>query len=195
MIERDKQTIKNDPSDAFGPGTTIPLFKLSATMVELSLRGIQRKSLPDISTSLPGKAECQSAEAKVELISTSIVGAAQSEKSKAAQFHRRQMFHASLQLLRISVSRMSDQCVRVYVWLRTRTRIPSLLQNQFRCMDCGAIEGHRSPPRNSFEKYLYPVFLQQPVRCDKCARRSWVSLFTVVRGPEQQPTGRSQRAA
>jgi len=195
MIDRDKQTIKNDPTDAFGPGTTIPLLKLSATMVDLSLRGIQRKPLRDISATFPGKTECHSAEAKVELISRSSVGTGQAEKSNAAQFHRSQMFHASLQHLRISASRMIDQCVRIYVWLRTRTRIPSLLQNQFRCMDCGAVEGHRLPPHNFFEKYLCPVFLQQPVRCDQCARKCWVSPFTVIRGQEQQSKGRSQRAA
>ena len=65
-----------------------------------------------------------------------------------------------------------------------RSRIASL-RTEFRCIDCGAPEGHRSCPRNSFEKYIYPIFLQQPVRCDNCARRSWVSLFTVVRGREQ----------
>ena len=70
-----------------------------------------------------------------------------------------------------------------------RSRIPSVLANEYRCIDCGAAEGHRSRPRNAFEKYLYPVFLQQPVRCNKCARRSWVSLFVALPGQEQQLKG------
>lgn len=75
-----------------------------------------------------------------------------------------------------------------------RSRIPLLLENTYRCVDCGAPEGHRSRPRNLFEKYLYPVFLQQPVRCNKCARRSWFSLFTTLPSQTQRPKGRSQNA-
>lgn len=71
-----------------------------------------------------------------------------------------------------------------------RSRMPSLLENTYHCLDCGALEGHRSRPRNLFEKYLYPVFLQQPVSCNKCARRSWFSLFTTLPSQEQPPKDR-----
>ena len=61
---------------------------------------------------------------------------------------------------------------------QARSQIPSRLHHQYRCTDCGAPKGHRSRPRNPVEKYFYPLFLRQPVRCDNCWRRSWVSLFT-----------------
>src|SRR5262249_10728039 len=96
MIVRDKQRIKNHPGDALG--TSGPhLFRLSATMVELSLRHTQFDSPADIPASFPTKAQCYSAEA---------------EHHSGLQ--------ASRELLPICNSRISDYGVKIYSWLKTR---------------------------------------------------------------------------
>ena len=56
----------------------------------------------------------------------------------------------------------------------------TMLSNQFRCSDCGSLQGFRSRPRTAFEKYLLPIFLLRPVRCAKCFRRDYRLLFLRV---------------
>jgi hypothetical protein len=45
---------------------------------------------------------------------------------------------------------------------------------EFHCRDCGGNEAYRSRPRGFFETYALPIFFLQPVRCDRCYRRSYV---------------------
>lgn len=51
----------------------------------------------------------------------------------------------------------------------------SLVSAEFRCRGCGAHEAVRSRPRGFFEAYVLPIFFLQPVRCDRCYLRSYVS--------------------
>jgi len=60
----------------------------------------------------------------------------------------------------------------------------------FRCTDCGGSEARRSRPRNSLERYILPVLLLRPVRCENCYRRTFVFIF--VRSEEPS---RPQKAA
>jgi hypothetical protein len=62
-----------------------------------------------------------------------------------------------------------------------------MFTKQHRCPDCGASEAYSSRPRNSLEKYFYPLFLQHPVRCANCFRRSWIPIFSVVCHAGQRP--------
>jgi hypothetical protein len=55
-----------------------------------------------------------------------------------------------------------------------------MLSKQFRCNDCGSLQGFRSRPRTLTEKYLLPIFLLRPVRCAKCFRRDYRLLFLQV---------------
>jgi len=43
----------------------------------------------------------------------------------------------------------------------------------FRCSECGHDESYRSRPRGTFEKYLLPVLMLRPVRCERCYRRTY----------------------
>ena len=52
---------------------------------------------------------------------------------------------------------------------------------QFRCPDCGSIEGYRSRPRNIVEKFLLPLLLLQPLRCADCYRRFYSSTSIQAR--------------
>jgi len=58
---------------------------------------------------------------------------------------------------------------------------------QYRCNDCGCLQGFRSRPRTLTEKYLLPLFLLRPVRCAKCFRRDYKSLFLSI--PERPHRG------
>jgi hypothetical protein len=52
-----------------------------------------------------------------------------------------------------------------------------MLSKQYKCPDCGGVDGYRSRRRNLLEKYLLPVLMLQPVRCMSCYRRTHVSVF------------------
>src|SRR5258708_7262472 len=103
-----------------GSGKTIPVFKLSAQMVDLSLQHDQRDSLlPDSPARSTIKSECYSAEPKVQPISASLASTTQEEARKAARLDCNTQAHsglvrASRELLRISISRISDQRVRIH---------------------------------------------------------------------------------
>ena len=117
MFTRDKQRIQKHPSDPLG--TTGPqLFRLSATMVELSIRHSELDSPSNIPTSFPTKQQYHPPEAKVPLISASAGTTGQLE-NRAAQAQ-----HSRLQIrrehLRICSSRISDYGVKTYLWLKAR---------------------------------------------------------------------------
>jgi hypothetical protein len=65
-----------------------------------------------------------------------------------------------------------------------------MFTKQYRCPDCGASEAYSSHRRNSLEKYFYPLFLQHPVRCAHCFRRTWIPIYSVVRHTEQRSNTR-----
>jgi len=85
----------------------------------------------------------------------------------------------------------------------TRLTRPSWapFSNEFRCCDCGSDEAFRSRPRGFFEKYVLAILFLQPVRCDRCYLRSYVSQGVAVRErprlerkqPESQPVASAAR--
>jgi hypothetical protein len=103
-----------------GTGKTIPVFKLSAQMVDLSLQHNQRDSLlTDSPARFPIKSECYPPEPKVQRIGASLASTTQEEAKKAAQLDCNTEAHsglvrASRELLRISISRISDHRVRIH---------------------------------------------------------------------------------
>lgn len=66
---------------------------------------------------------------------------------------------------------------------------------EFHCRGCGFDDAYRSRPRGFFEKYVLGILFLQPVRCDRCYLRSYVSRGIPVRErprlerkqPESQP--------
>jgi hypothetical protein len=70
-----------------------------------------------------------------------------------------------------------------------------MLSKQYRCPDCGGFEGYRSRRRNLLEKYIFPIFMLQPVRCMNCYRRSHISMFIHVPEPAHKLSTRGQSAA
>jgi hypothetical protein len=103
-----------------GSGKTIPIFRLSAQMVDLSLQHDQRDSLLTHSpTHSPIKSECYPPEPKVQPITVSFASTTQEEATKEALLDRNTETHsglvrASRRLLQISVSRISGHRVRIY---------------------------------------------------------------------------------
>src|SRR5579864_5656319 len=108
-----------------GSGKTVPVFKLSAQMVDLSLQNNQRDSLlTDIPAHFPLKSEYRPPETKVQLISASggsapLEEAKKEEEKKATQLDRNTevlsgLLRASRELLRIAISRISDQRVKIH---------------------------------------------------------------------------------
>jgi hypothetical protein len=125
MNSRDRQRIGDGRSDAFRSGAS-PLFRLSATMVELSLR----HKLSDVRTDVPAKPsiklDCYSEEARGPLISSDMAGTTKEERSKAAQLDHNESGRTRREILRTSISRICDQSVKTFAWLRTRTGIVAL---------------------------------------------------------------------
>jgi hypothetical protein len=126
MNSRDRQRIGNGRSDAFGTSGASPLFRLSATMVELSLR----HKLSDVRTDVPAKPsiklDCYSAEARGPLISSDMAGSREEGSSQAAQLDHNESGRTRREILRTSISRICDQSVKTFAWLRTRTGIVAL---------------------------------------------------------------------
>lgn len=54
------------------------------------------------------------------------------------------------------------------------------LHFEFRCQDCGKNVAIRSHSRTFSERYILPVFLLQPVRCQNCFRRAYRTVLTPV---------------
>jgi hypothetical protein len=103
-----------------GSGKTIPILKLSAQMVDLSLQHDQRDSLlADSSAHFPIKSECYPSEPKFQLIGTSLASTPQEEAKKAAQIDCSMeapsgLVRASREFLRISISRISDHRIGIH---------------------------------------------------------------------------------
>lgn len=121
MIRGDEQKITSDPLahglvyEARKPktrGGTTPFLKLSAKMVDLSLQQNQDDSLlTDIPAHFPAKSECYPPEPKVQLTNASLATTTQEEAKKAARPHSG-LVQASRELLRRSISWISDHRVR-----------------------------------------------------------------------------------
>ena len=152
-----------------GTGKTIPVFKLSAKMVDLSLQHNRSDSLSaDIPTHLPVKSKCSPLEPKVQLISASVGStpleeAKKEEEKKATQLDRNTevlsgLLRASQELLRIAISRISDQGVRIHdSRLRTSIGIVALALLAF-----GAVYGFRGHRSDSVKSHSQiPAAVQQ----------------------------------
>jgi len=71
---------------------------------------------------------------------------------------------------------------------------------EFHCRECGGDEAYRSRARNFFERYLLPLFLLQPVRCERCFHRCYILRTIAVlerkqierKIPESQRQGNSK---
>jgi len=68
-----------------------------------------------------------------------------------------------------------------------------MFPRQFRCIDCGGVEGYRSRPRTFVEKYILPLLLLRPVRCADCFRRGYRLVTVEVR--ERNESGVEHHAA
>lgn len=67
---------------------------------------------------------------------------------------------------------------------------------EFQCRDCRGRVGLRSRCRNFSERYILPIFLLQPVRCEKCFRRDYRIVFTpALRRSDAQPAAPPSRCA
>lgn len=55
-----------------------------------------------------------------------------------------------------------------------------MLSSRYQCHRCGSLKAYRSRPRNFFEKYVLPVFLQRTIRCEGCSRRFYKPIFVQV---------------
>ncbi len=51
----------------------------------------------------------------------------------------------------------------------------------FHCGECGHDEAYRSRPRGFFERYLLPLLMLRPVRCERCYRRTYAWRAVPVR--------------
>jgi len=66
----------------------------------------------------------------------------------------------------------------------------NVLSSQFHCPGCSSQEAYQSRPRGFFERRLLPLLHLQPVRCDHCHLRSYVSRSISV--PERMTLQRMQ---
>ena len=62
-----------------------------------------------------------------------------------------------------------------------------MVSKPFKCKDCGCSDAFRSRPRNFLEQYLLPLLGHCPVRCANCFRRSYQSVFVIVRERPEPP--------
>jgi hypothetical protein len=68
------------------------------------------------------------------------------------------------------------------------------LVSVFKCPACGHDEAYSSRPRGMFEKFMLPLFMLRPVRCERCYRRSYAlrSVHLLERRPARGRHNRSQ---
>jgi hypothetical protein len=64
----------------------------------------------------------------------------------------------------------------------------------FRCWKCGGLKAYRSRSRGFFERYLLPLLLLKPVRCERCFHRVYV-LRMVSSVQHVVPSGNGAAAA
>jgi hypothetical protein len=60
--------------------------------------------------------------------------------------------------------------------------------DEFRCRECGGDEAYRSRPRGWFEKYVLPLLLLRPIRCERCYHRLWILRTIPVPERGSSPT-------
>jgi hypothetical protein len=59
---------------------------------------------------------------------------------------------------------------------------------EFRCPNCSADDATQSRARGFFEANMLPILLLQPVRCERCYLRSYVSRWVPARErPQRKP--------
>lgn len=80
------------------------------------------------------------------------------------------------------------------------TRPPwSAFLEEFYCRRCGGDEAFRSRRRGFFEKYLLPLVMMQPVRCERCDHRRYIwSTIRVLERVQPGPkpaTGQSSESS
>jgi hypothetical protein len=66
---------------------------------------------------------------------------------------------------------------------------------EFHCRGCGGREAFRSRPRGFFEKYLLPLFMLRPARCERCFQRVyvWRTIPLLERNPSAPQPAPEQR--
>lgn len=117
MISPGEQRAKHLSNNSPGTNGAMPFYKLTATMVELSLR----RRLPDLNIEVSIKPDSHSPEVKSQVISINTSGATKQEGRKA-DLSRESMAVASKQeLWRTYISRINDQSVKILLRLRTRS--------------------------------------------------------------------------
>ncbi len=158
MINGARQRTKNSGTEAFATSGASPLFRLSATMVELSLRHKQPDSRTDIPAKFPISVESCSPEARGQLV-RSMAGTTEEEGSKAAQLPHSGLVQASRELLRTSISRISDQGIKIFAWRRTRTGIVTLALLAF-----PAVYAFRYQSDSVKSQSQIPAIVQHPER-------------------------------
>src|SRR5262252_7632465 len=102
MTGRAKQAIKKDSRRGFGIGGPV---RLSATMVDLSMRHDRTDPRNDIPATLPIKAEPVSAKANVQFINGAVAAIPEEKGNKAAQVDDG-FVETSRKVSRISISRI-----------------------------------------------------------------------------------------
>jgi hypothetical protein len=66
--------------------------------------------------------------------------------------------------------------------------------NNFHCWKCAGSKAYRSRSRGFFERYLLPLLLLKPVRCERCFHRVYV-LRIVSAMEHVVPTGKGAQGA
>jgi hypothetical protein len=56
-----------------------------------------------------------------------------------------------------------------------------VFRSKYHCRDCGGSDAYRSRRRTLIERYVLPFLLLKPVRCVKCFRKTYVSVFVAAR--------------
>ena len=177
----------------------VEFSKLTARMVELSLREAQRdrtlrgtvpNKLTAISSPLPwpstnvqritppptenaGRPGTAMHRTKLIPQRIALLIGRWSRRATTAQFLAKRL-SARLRILTNSqpLRRLRYEC-------RKNLRFP--FAKPYRCRDCGKGVGFRSRPRTLMERYILPLTLMQPVRCAECSRRDYRLIFTPVR--------------
>lgn len=102
MIGRDKQAVKNDPRNGLGMGRPV---RLSATMVDLSMRQDRAEPRNDIPPTFPITGERGPAKANVQFINSTVAAIPEEKGNNAAQVDPG-FVEASRKISRISIPRI-----------------------------------------------------------------------------------------
>ena len=121
MISPGEQRAKHLSNNSPGTNGAMPFYKLTATMVELSLR----PSLPDLNIEV-SKPDSHSPEVKSQVISINTSGATKEQSRKADLPRQSRAVPSKQELWRTYISRINDQSVKILCRLRTRSGILAL---------------------------------------------------------------------